>query len=244
MPTKMNKQKYRQIALYFLIALCFSYLFRINPPSIIENYEPLNEMSLFKLLLEGIGPIVAAIIVMSLFKIKSPISTFGTSVPRSCIMLVIPIILFTAIGMENKLNLEPHYYGFVLSILTLIYAYFEEYGWRKYLNHELKDLNAIVRSLIIGSLWFCWHLNFTIKLEDQVLFWSILVFSSWGLDKIVTQTKSLIAVSCFHVIGSIVSFNKLINFTSSQRYLILSIVLITWIFIVSKWGKNLKTDKT
>jgi len=57
-------------------------------------------------------------------------------------MISIPIILFSAFGIDNNLNLNSHYYGFVISVIISTYCIFEEIGWRGYLQDELKELNS------------------------------------------------------------------------------------------------------
>jgi uncharacterized protein len=232
--------KWLRIIIYFFIAITVSNIFRF------QLFGWLKELSLpygltgIKYLLEGLGPLIGAIIIFKLFKKKSSITLLGTSGRRSFIMISIPIILFTAFGIKNSLNLNPHYYGFIVGVIISLYCIFEEMGWRGYLQDELKEFKPALKYLIIGILWYSWHLTF-ISHETTLLFelkmLVIIIFSAWGIGQIAEKTRSVLASSCFHFIGSILDFSPLLSaaFDNTTRYLIFAIALIVWIIIVNTW---------
>lgn len=235
----MNKVNFKSIILFYVIAVLCSYFFRINVPEFIAEFNPENELILVKYLLEGIGPFLGGFITFYVFKNKSDISLFGSSPVRSIIMIFSMLIVYSIIGINNKMGLNKHYYGFLIGSITLVYCLLEEYGWRKFLNYELREIDLFWRSVIIGTMWFAWHLNFASDIGDLFSFWLILVFGSWGIAKICENTKSLFAVACFHSIGSLTGLNKLISFTAIQQYIALAVFLAMWIYIVSRWNKPL-----
>ena len=78
----------------------------------------------------------------------------------SLIMLSIPVILLAIFGVDNENNINIHLYGMLGGIGTLIYCFCEEIGWRGYLQDELKSVKEWKRILLIGFLWYLWHLSF------------------------------------------------------------------------------------
>ena len=88
----------------------------------------------------------------------------------------------------------------------------EEYGWRGYLQEELKPLKSWKKYLIIGFLWYLWHLTFLTKasIRDNLFFLAMMVFRSGGIGQVAESTKSIVACACFHLIIQIMMFNALI----------------------------------
>lgn len=86
-------------------------------------------------------------------------------------------------------------------------------------------------------------LNFNINTENftqHLLFLGMLIFASWGFEKIMDETQSVLSVACFHLLGSIMSYNALLQggFSENQRLLVFGVCLVTWIYFVSNWNKN------
>ncbi|GJM31701.1 MAG: hypothetical protein DHS20C18_07020 [Saprospiraceae bacterium] len=234
-----------RILLFYGIAIGLSYLFRINPPAWYTDLELGGGLTVFKYLAEGLGPAIGALIIIFIFRPKREITFFGTSRLKSIGMILLPLVLFTGIGIENTLELNAHYYGFLVGLFSIGYVILEELGWRGYLLDELKaeKLNPITRSVIIGVLWYIWHLNFSISssnISEHLSFLGILIFASWGFEKITDTTKSVLSVACFHLLGSIMSYNLLLKggFTDNQRWIIFGICLVVWIYVVSTWDKQ------
>lgn len=239
-----------RIIVFYSIALLGSYIFRIAKPDFINSINLPFGFSLLKHLFEGIGPILGAIIVLAIFKPNKKITLWGTSKVKSISMLAIPLILFVIIGVRNQQGINTHWYGFIVAISSLLYVVFEEFGWRGYLLDELKmkQSNPIIRAILIGILWYIWHLNFNINsetLQEHLVFLALLIFASWGFEKITDTTKSVISVACFHLLGSLMGYNQMIQdgINSNSRILIFGICLIAWIIIVSKWDKQKSANK-
>jgi membrane protease YdiL (CAAX protease family) len=163
-------------------------------------------------------------------------------------MVIIPILLFTIFGGNNDQNLNRHYYGFIVGTSLTLYAVFEECGWRGFLQNEFANLKPFLRAILIGSFWYLWHLSFISNdttVLDELKFFGILVFASWGIGAIADKTKSIFASACFHLIGSILTFSPLISnsFDNQTRYIIFGICLFSWIIIVNTWEKSIITQK-
>ncbi len=160
-------------------------------------------------------------------------------------MLIIPIILLSIFGVKNENGLNGHYFGLIGGIGTLIYCFCEEIGWRGYLQDELKSVKEWKRVVIIGFLWYLWHLSFISNQNfiDNIQFLGWMIFGSWGIGKVIDLTKSIIAATCFHMIINLLIFNTLMKngIEGSSKLIILGVSVAIWILILSIWGKENKT---
>lgn len=241
-----EKINWKRGLLFLLIAIIFSNIFRFD---IFELKLGLEKMPawltiLSAILLEGSGVVVAALIAISLLNKnrKTEISLFGTSITKSLIMAIIPIIILTIIGVRNEFELDVHLYGFITIIGTLLYCIMEEYGWRGYLQEELKSLKPWRKYLLIGFIWYLWHLTFLTKASvgDNFFFLAMMVIGSWGIGQVAESTKSILASACFHLIIQIMMFNALIRngINGTEKLIILGVSVVLWFVIIKKWEKE------
>ena len=126
---KYNKISWNRILMFFIIATTLSNVFRFD---IFELKPVLKKLPtwvfvLTVIFLEGIGVFIGALIAIYFLKKnrKTEITLFGTSKPKSLIMIVIPIIILTIIGVKNDFEMDSHLYGFVAVIGTLLYCIME-----------------------------------------------------------------------------------------------------------------------
>jgi membrane protease YdiL (CAAX protease family) len=193
--------------------------------------------------LEGIGVLLGAVIAIKLMKKskRSSMSLFGTSKTKSLLLFILPILVFAIIGINNELEMNSNIYGFIAGLGIFIYCIFEEYGWRGYLQDELSELKPWKRFLLIGFLWYLWHLPFLSNTDivDNLIFLGMLIFGSWGIGQIAIATKSIIACAAFHFVVNIFTVNQLIRngFDGNLKWIAIGIILTVSILIVSKWTK-------
>jgi len=102
-------------------------------------------------------------------------------------MALIPLVLMIITGVESPDNTNSHIFALANGFGTLIYCYFEEIGWRGYLQDELKHLKEWQRFLIMVILWYIWHFSFlkNTSLDGEIIFLGILILGSWGLGKVI-----------------------------------------------------------
>lgn len=152
------------------------------------------------MILEGSGVFIGALLTILFLKKNRKVETtlLGTSKLKSLVMAVIPIIILTSIGVKNVFELDSHLYGFIAVIGTLLYCIMEEYGWRGYLQEELKTLQPWKKYLIIGFTWYLWHLTFLTKatVGDNLFFLAMMLLGSWGIGQVAELTKSVLASAC------------------------------------------------
>jgi hypothetical protein len=127
-----NKISWKRIIVFLIIAIAISNIFRFDIFELKSELERLPTwiFILTTVLLEGSGVIIGALIIIPFLKKqgKTEISLFGTSKSKSFIMLTIPIIILTLIGVKNDFEMNYHLYGLIASIGTLLYCIMEEYG--------------------------------------------------------------------------------------------------------------------
>lgn len=245
----IQKQTWFRIIIYYLIAITLSGIFRLGLFEWYNNMHlPFGLTNFLKALLEGSGPITGAFVIWMIAKQKSSITLFGTQTKKSLIMFSIPLLLFTFFGINNEQDVNPHIYGFIIGLGVVMYGIFEEFGWRGYLQNELKDLKPLYKTLINAVLWYAWHLTFIIRgttLLNELQFFAIILFATWGIGAIAEKTKSIIASACFHILGNILFISSLVSsaFDNQTRYIIFGISLVSWIYIVNTWEKKSAADK-
>lgn len=241
-----NKISWQRILIFLIIAIAVSNIFRFD---IFEIKSELKQLPtwlflLITVFLEGSGVLIGALIAIFLLKKerKTEISLFGTSKSKSLLMAIIPVFILTIIGVNNEYGLNFHLYGFFAVVVTLIYCIMEEYGWRGYLQEELKGIKPWQKYIGIGFLWYLWHLTFLTEatIGDNLFFLGMMIFGSWGIGQVAELTKSIVASACFHLIIQIMMFNALIKngIDGTEKLIILGISVVIWIVIMKKWEKQ------
>lgn len=253
---KLNMTKYiglekisaKRMLLFLVIAFVVSNIFRFN---IFHIYEILQKdyswgYQILREILEGSGVFTAGLLGLYLLRKqrKVDMSFFGTSKLNSLLMASIPTLLLIVIGVQNSYGINAHLYGLIAAMATFIYCIMEEYGWRGYLQEELYFLQPVIKYLLIGCIWYAWHLIFLMEttVTDNLLFLGTLILGSWGIGKIATLTNSILACSCFHLIVNIFMYNSFFNkaFSGTSKLIILGGSILLWIVILVKWNRDIK----
>ena len=248
------QRRWMGIALFMLVALSFSYFFRISPPAWYENASLPALIAPFKRLLGAFGVFLGAVGAERLWDTTRRITLVGTSPGRSGLMIVFPIVLFAGIGVPNDSGIESHLFGGVIGLQAALWVFLEEYGWRGYLQNELGFLPPLQRYLLVGTLWYAWHLWFLQlnPLADPANFMAnltvglvIILAASWGIGVVAERTHSVLASACFHMLGSFLQFNPIIteNVDQKVRWVLFTICLIFWVVILVRWPREDKVDE-
>lgn len=243
-----SKSKCLRIFIFYLIAILFSFYFRFLSPEWYNQLQFPYGLSMIKDWLSGLGPFLGALVVLWIFKPEQRSTLFGTSKLKSVIMAVIPLLLFTIIGAKNNENVNIHLYGFNLGITITVYCILEETGWRGYLQDELRNINPVLQFIIIGFLWYAWHLTFLnghINLINELIIFLILFAASIGIGYAVKHTQSIIVAACMHMIGNIIAFSSLIKQSISvhNRFIITGVSIFAWIIILIFWDKKILNQR-
>lgn len=245
----MKKRALYRVIVFYVIAVIVSNVFRFdlfNLQGVIDKL-PIWAM-LFYGPLQAVGVLLGALIVLHFMQMESKLdfSFFGASKKWSLILSAIPVILLVILGVNNNHQVNIHYYALIAGFSTLFYCYFEEIGWRGYLEQELKNVSELKRILIIAILWYFWHLLFLRNTDfvQNLIFFGWLLLGSWGLGKIVKLTKSIIATASFHMLINILLFNGFIKngLNSTNKIIVLGMLIPIWIFVIIKFKKDKKLE--
>lgn len=243
---KEYNSKIIRVIVFFTIAVVLSNIFRfdlLETKALLEKLPVWIHLAL-RVLLEGSGVFIGALIGLYLLRKerKTQISLFGTSQSKALLMSAIPVVLLGVIGVKNGYGIQENVYGLLAVVLSLVYCIMEEYGWRGYLQEELKDLQPLKRYLLIGFLWYVWHLSFlsTATVYENLFFLLMLLVGSWGIGQVAASTKSILASACFHLVVQIMMFNSLIKngLDGTQKVIVLGVSIVLWIIILGKWKKD------
>jgi hypothetical protein len=225
-----------KIATFFLLATGLSLIFRIYHPVWLNNLKLPYGYGLN--LLVGFGPMLAAMALRKASKdlvVTPSLSLFGTSVIRSIIFLSAPILVLIVCGIKNTHD-NSHLLGVKTSLFWLVYIYGEEYGWRGYLQQLTKG-NIYIRALVIGIIWYLWHLSFvfdTYNFQKELFFLLVLIVGSFFALLITRITHSLLTAIGLHF-----SFSVMTNvpFTQNYKYGVLVMVGV-WLLLIFSWKRK------
>jgi membrane protease YdiL (CAAX protease family) len=237
----MDKSTTR-IILFIGIALTWSFAW-FSQRHLLNNF--FNNIQSIAILFLGLVPTVGLIIGSFLFRQKlekREVRLAGNNLSYSIVIISIPIICLTIIGIENIFGFQKNLFGAFIGIFTMIYAFFEEYGWRGYLQEELlSKFNKWIVYIIVGIIWYSWHWYFLREGNNaKLIMIPILIAASAGIGEIAKSTKSLLICAAVHGIVNILIIYSIISnqLSSIQKIIILAICLVFWIPLIWKLEKQ------
>jgi membrane protease YdiL (CAAX protease family) len=224
-----QSKKIASILTFFTIAILLRYYIDVIKPNF------LLDLHLYlQILLLGIGPLIGGLVVVKFFKRPNFLKIFGLNFWKTIAIVAIPMILFSLVGViENGI---PSLNLFKIIGIFILYALFEEYGWRGYLQSELSDLKKVYKYLIITILWFVWHLNFELTINN-LIFFLLLFAGSYGIGFIADRSKSLIMSALFHSFFNIGQNQLLGEVQLNYKLIIIAISAISAILIM-RYGED------
>lgn len=212
-----GRKTFVAISVFYAIAILLRYL--TNKTQILSGLDN----TFLKVILQGIGPTIGALVAYSVFQIRSIMTLKGDFrnffVPL-LIYWLLPVILIETVAYFSK-ETSPR----ITVITILVYGLFEEIGWRGFLRQALASLPKFIRIAVVTILWFIWHLNFDVSVSN-ITFFLILLLGSWVMDFIAEKTNSLLCVSAIH------SLNNFFSDLDLYKTIILSFLLTIWILSI------------
>ncbi len=219
---------YIRVAIFYALACAWSWPFFWWRDMHRESWNNLPLPTFLKTWSYMWGPGLAAIVCFILFKTANRSVTFwGSSIPRSVLTYLCPIIILYLLTFDNKLLAIAHL-GFI-SMLG------EELGWRGWLQDNLPIKSDVKKSLVIGVLWEFWHFtNRTsqgnlLQIGFRVgLFLLLLSAISFVMIKLTKRTASLWIAVTIHF-----CFNLLFENPIAWQAILLSLPF--WFFLLKTW---------
>jgi len=239
--TKEKKISWGKIILLYSIAFSISGLF--NSGFLTSKYQKIAEGLIIQnwaFLPAGIGTLIAAIFAF-MFDKKTirTITFFGNNKFRNILISIIPILVFTTVGIIKGSNIGKHYYGFIFASFSLIYALTEEMFWRGYMLNALLPLKKLTYSLIIGIAWWAWHFRFQSSF-DFTWFLLICIGGSFLLCQFANETKSYLTATGLH---SLIIITTSEGKMTQTKMIGLSISIVLWLVIGKFWKiKNVSVN--
>ncbi len=214
---------------FFAIAISLRYYIDVIKPSF------LLDLHLYlQILVLGIGPLIGGLVVVNIFKRPNFLKIFGLNYWKTILIVFIPMMLFSLVGVIE--NGTPSFNLFKIIGIIILYALFEEYGWRGYLQSELSDLKKIYKYLIITVFWFVWHLNFELS-GSNLIFFMTLFAGSYGIGFIADRSKSLVMAALFHSFFNISQMQLLGEVQLNYKLIIIAISAVCAILIM-RYNEN------
>ena len=200
------------IVTFYIIALTLRLI-----TIVLGNKYPSHGVNYALELSTGLGPIIGALVAMAIFKRKTEYTITGKSVWKSIATIAVPCLVFGIIGGLDTA---------VIYFMAFVYGLLEEYGWRGFLQNELKGLPVWQYVLIITVMWFLWHLD--LNARNILPFFLLLLFASWGIGKVVTDTHSLLFCAAVHGIVNLSKHGQRADTTLLVAFIC---VIVFWIVI-------------
>jgi membrane protease YdiL (CAAX protease family) len=218
------------VIVFYLIAIGCRYA--TNKTGLLAHID--NDF--FRIVIQGVGPAVAALVVFKVFRIKPQMTLTGGYRNKWIPLLIFWVLPVVAIVAFAYLTTAKWSF-FILPIL--IYALLEEIGWRGFLQPALSFLPKFTGILIVTVLWFVWHLNFAFD-NSSLIFFAVLLLGSWGMAAISRKTNSVLAVSAFHAAYDVYAS---VEKPSVYFMVILAAIFLIWLLAVIFYDQlNKKLD--
>ncbi len=222
-----------KIAIFYALAFSLSGIF--NSGLLTTYYENWTNGILIQkwpFLPAGFGTLIAALLSFKFDRnLKRTVTLLGNNILKNISICLVPVLVFTVIGVSNNNAINVHYYGLSFSFVALLYGLSEEIFWRSYLLDSLRPLKKSSYSLVIGILWWAWHFRFANGF-DFTGFLFICVASSFLLCQFANETKSYLTAAGLH---------SLIIVTTSEgemtlaKTLSMCICIALWLLIGKLW---------
>ncbi len=144
--------KYGNIIAYIILVLLLRYLIRYKVQ--VHQFK-LAFLQDNNYLFAGLSTLIAGSVGIFLHRgLSNKITILGNTALKNTLILCLPIIAFSIIGMDNHFGVNESLFGFAYALINTIYAFTEEFGWRKYLQNALEGLNRNVKYVFIGVVWW------------------------------------------------------------------------------------------
>ncbi len=229
-------KKVGYIAIFYVIAIAIRFYIVKVQPDFIAALHPI-----IKGLLSGISPLIGGLVMMCVFKRKINYRLFSVGKLSTIALILLPIVLF-AISEYIETGTITYTLPIMISV-SILYGFFEEFGWRGYLQSELSNLKPIYKYFIISLLWYPWHLDFGL---DMAHFYSyvFILGGSIGMGYVADKSKSLVLPALFHAFSNLIfsniTFNNDIHVSFTSTIIVVAICIVAIIVVMVKTGRKNK----
>ncbi len=236
------KIDWKYVILFILIALGLSY--PVQQGYFDDFFQTITKGSFISesgYLMAGLSTLIAAVIALSLHKsISNKITIFGSTKTKNLLILCLPVIAFSICGLNNEFGMNKSLYGFAFASVNTLYAFTEEFGWRRYLQNALEGLNKNLKYIFIGVIWWTWHFRFDTQFDIFILP-LICIGGGFLLGKLTDDIKSILPVVAIHNV--IILTTNSGNFDQNKIFGLV-IVILGWLLIEQIWKRKKASSKS
>jgi uncharacterized protein len=229
-----EKVKWLFVVLFYLVAFTISGLF--NSGLLTTYYHSFTKgyiISDYPYLPACLGTLFATILVLIIDKShKKTITFLGNFKLKNLVISFTPLITFTIVGIDNKYGQNTHVFAFYFALINLIYAVFEEIGWRGYLQDALRPLKQGYRFLLIGLIWWAWHFRYNTAF-DLTLFPVICIGGSFLIGQFTEKTKSFLTAGGLHCLVILLSNSGELT---KEKMIAGGLAILIWLGIGRFWN--------
>lgn len=219
--------KWLHISLFYVVVSATTFLARRLPNLLNMILKEVTDIPFSFNYNHGIATLLCALLFYRSLRIKRSITLFGDKPLQS---LLFPLVLFACYsihGIKNGNGVDPHLWALLFCGFAFIYNIMEEYAWRGFLTDALSPLHFVMKSIISGLLWACWHLLVFNDFEQYGGFGAFLIFCivfSFILTFAVQRTRSIIVAASIHTFIIQMNIAALICF-------------LAFMLLLAFWGK-------
>jgi membrane protease YdiL (CAAX protease family) len=235
----IEKINWKYILCFYALAVILAFPF--NAFLTEDLHHRLTEGTIFyksTFLPAGLATLFVGLLALRFDKtIIKEVTFLGHNKTKNIIISLVPMFVFTISGLQNDHNINPNLFGFIISFIFLVYALTEEIFWRGYLINALRPLGRFKNYILLGLLWWLWHIPFGNNIDPLSLFFMIFG-GSLLISKFIEATKSFLTTAGIHSIMNIGS-----NTNWTKMFLIDLTIIFVAMFIIDKTWKN-ETNET
>jgi len=243
----VNNKTFR-VGLFLTISLVWSLMW-FSQKYLLRDF--FSNIPTLIVILFGLIPTIGLLIGAYITRRKLPkreMSLMGKNSKMALLIVSLPIICLTLLGVNNSFNVQSNLFGFLISTFTVIYALFEEMGWRGYLQEEfMEKKQKWFGYVFIGIIWYLWHWYFLrTGSNPKLIMLPILIAASIGIGEIAESTKSILICGAFHSLANMIIIYPIIanNISLKEKLIVFLICIIIWVFAIRKIEKDKKNIAT
>ncbi|MBL0099086.1 MAG: CPBP family intramembrane metalloprotease [Saprospiraceae bacterium] len=229
-----EKINWKYVLGFYVLAIILAFPFNSFMTS--DLHHRLTEGTIFYksvFLPAGLVTLVVGLLALRFDKtIIKEITFLGQHKTKNIIISLVPLVVFTISGLQNDNNINPNLFGFLISLTFLVYALTEEIFWRGYLINAFRPLGRFKNYLLLGLLWWLWHIPFNFD-NGFFSFFLLIVGGSFLIGKFAEATKSFLTTAGIHSIMNIGS-----NTNWTKTFVIDLTIIFVAMFIIDKTWKN------
>jgi membrane protease YdiL (CAAX protease family) len=230
-----------RLLLFFIPSVVLSNLVRFEVIDVAVSQSMLFD-ELLRILLEGVSVGLFALLAMAMLRRQQPLSvSFLGNAPVHAIVAAVATVALYIFMNRNALTLTPLV---LFASFSLVYAIFEELGWRGYLFAELQNKGQWLQILGPGLLWYLWHLSFlqTTSVQANLVFLGICLSASWGLFGVVQSTRSILMAATLHFAFGAVFTNQILKsyWNSPDQYVFIGLAFSISLIAIKLYEKQTK----